>query len=313
MTGSAFGKGRPPSAAGAYRSEVDLLVLGPVEVRNHGEPVPIGGPKQRAILALLAAEVGHPVSLDRMVDDVYGEEASDGARHSARTLISMIRRELGDIVQKQGSGYVLMVEPSTIDAFRFEEQVRTAIPLVEADPELASTYLREALAVWRGHPYADVDSRSLLQSEIVRLSDLRLAALEARIDADLALGRHRELTGELEALIVEHPLREKLRAQQMLALYRSSRQTEALRAFERARLYLADEIGIAPSPELSRLEEQILEQDSTLDLPSAPSVTQRAVLVVDVAGPEILAWAGADGRDALTESLVRIHRAVADH
>jgi DNA-binding SARP family transcriptional activator/WD40 repeat protein len=313
VTDSAVEKSRQTAGGGAYRPGVDLLVLGPVEVRNHGEPVPIGGPKQRAILALLAAEVGHPVSLDRMVDDVYGEDATEGARRSARTFISMIRRELGDIVQNQGSGYVLMVEPSTIDAFRFEDQVRAAIPLVESDPEMASASLREALALWRGHPYADVDSCSLLQPETIRLTDLRLAALEARIDADLALGRHRELTGELEALIVEHPLREKLRAQHMLALYRSGRQTEALRSFERARLYLADEIGIAPSPDLCGLEQRILEQDPTLDLPAAASVTQRAVLVVDAAGPEDLSWVRPDGRDALTESLVRIHNMVAAH
>jgi DNA-binding SARP family transcriptional activator len=313
MSGAAVEKGRPPSSSGAYRAGVDLLVLGPVEVWNHGEPVPIGGPKQRAILALLAAEVGHPVSLDRMVDDVYGEEASEGARRSARTFISMIRRELGDAVQKQGSGYVLTVEPSAIDAFRFEEQVRTAIPSVETDPDMASTALREALAMWRGHPYADIDSRSLLQPEIIRLTDLRLAALEARIDADLALGRHRELTGELEALIVEHPLREKLRAQHMLALYRCGRQTEALRAFERARLYLADEIGIAPSPELAGLEQRILEQDPALDLPAAASVTQRAVLVVEAAGPEGLTRTRPDGRDALTESLARIIAMVSAH
>jgi DNA-binding SARP family transcriptional activator/WD40 repeat protein len=301
------------TAAAAYVSGVDLLVLGPVVVRNHGEPVPIGGPKQRAILALLTAEVGHPVSLDRIVDDVYGEDAPEGARRSVQTFVSMIRRELGEIVRPTAGGYVLVADPQAIDAVRFEEQIRTVMPLVDTNPEMASTSLRDALAMWRGHPYADVDSRSILQPEIIRLTDLRLAALEARIDADLALGRHRELTGELEALIVEHPLREKLRAQHMLALYRCGRQTEALRAFERARLYLAEEIGVGPSPDLSGLEQRILEQDRTLDLPAAASVTQRAVLALDAAGPQMPRWARPDGRDALTESLARIHSMVTAH
>ena len=268
----------------AYRSGVDLLVLGPVEVRNQGEPVSIGGPKQRSILALLVAEAGHPVSVDRIIDDVYGDDAPEGARRSVQTLVSMIRRELGDVVQQAAGGYVLTVEAETIDAVRFENEVRSALPMVETDPEQAATALRDALAMWRGHPYSDIDSRAILEPEITRLRELRLAALEARIDADLALGRHRELTGELEALTVEHPLREKFRAQHMLALYRSGRQTEALRGFERTRSYLADEIGITPSKELADLEQRILEQDPDLDLPAAPSVTQRAVLVVELAG-----------------------------
>jgi DNA-binding SARP family transcriptional activator/WD40 repeat protein len=303
----------PVAESTAYRSGVDLLVLGPVEVRNHGEPVPIGGPKQRAILALLAAKVGNPVSLDRIVDDVYGEAASEGARRSVRTFISMIRRELGDAVQKQGAGYALVIDPEAIDAFRFERLVRGALPIVEDEPEKSAQMLREALAMWRGHPYADVDSPGLVRPEITRLSDLRLTALEARIEADLTLGRHRELTGELEALVVEHPLRERLRAQLMLALYRSGRQTEALRAFERTRLYLADEIGISPSPELTVLEQQILEQDPALDLPGVTSITQRAVLVVDAAGPDLLSRVGAESLEHLTGALAVVDAAVSRH
>lgn len=154
---------------------------------------------------------------------------------------------------------------------------------VDDEPNAAASMLREALAMWRGHPYADVDGRTVFEPEITRLGELRLSALGARIDADLAVGRHRELVGELEALTVEHPLRERLRAQQMLALYRSGRQTEALRAFERTRVYLGDEIGIDPSPELRALEHQILDHDPALDIPALPSVTQRAVVEVVVA------------------------------
>ena len=310
MTDSSTGFERSGLEPQAYRSGVDLLVLGPVEVRNQGEPVSIGGPKQRSIMALLVAEAGRPVSVDRIIDDVYGDDAPEGARRSVQTLVSMIRRELGDIVKQAGGGYVLEVDAEAIDAVRFENEVRSALPTVETDPEQAATVLRDALAMWRGHPYADIDSRAVLEPEITRLRELRLTALEARIDADLALGRHRELTGELEALTVEHPLREKFRAQHMLALYRSGRQTEALRGFERTRSYLADEIGITPSKELADLEQRILEQDPGLDLPGAPSVTQRAVLVVKVAGGDGSARLAESEREAITEVLALIDETV---
>ena len=310
MTDSSTGFERSGLEPQAYRSGVDLLVLGPVEVRNQGEPVSIGGPKQRSILALLVAEAGHPVSVDRIIDDVYGEDAPEGARRSVQTLVSMIRRELGDIIKQAGGGYVLEVDAAAIDAVRFENEVRSALPTVETDPEKAATVLRNALAMWRGHPYADIDSRAVLEPEITRLRELRLTALEARIDADLALGRHRELTGELEALTVEHPLREKFRAQHMLALYRSGRQTEALRGFERTRSYLADEIGITPSKELADLEQRILDQNPDLDLPAAPSVTQRAVLVVEVAGEDGSARTAESELQAITEALALIDETI---
>ena len=135
MTDSSTGLERSGLEPQAYGSGVDLLVLGPVEVRNQGEPMLIGGPKQRSILALLVADVGHPVSVDRIIEDVYGEDAPEGARRSVQTLVSMIRRELGDIVKQAGGGYVLEVEAEAIDAVRFEDQVRSALPMVETDPE----------------------------------------------------------------------------------------------------------------------------------------------------------------------------------
>ena len=271
------------SDVGAYASDMDFLVLGPVEVYQDGKALPVGGSKQRSILALLVANVRQPVSLERIVDSVYGEDAAGGARHSVQTFISTIRRNLGDIIRKDGGGYVLDVDATSIDAVRFEERVRAALTVLEDDPDAAAESLREALAMWRGHPYADVDGRALFGPEITRLDELRLSALEGRIDADLAAGRHRESVGELEALTVEHPLRERFRAQQMLALYRCGRQTEALRAYERTRAYLGDEIGIDPSPALRHLEQRILDQDPALDLPAAPSVAQKAVMVVEVA------------------------------
>ena len=287
----------------AYPSGMEIRVLGSVEVRKDGETVPVGGPKQRSILALLVTHAGEPVSLDRIVDGVYGEEAADGARHSVQTYISVIRRDLGDIVRKDAGGYTLTVDADAIDAFRFEDEVRSALSLLEDDPETAAASLREALAMWRGHASADVDGWGVFEPEITRLSELRLSALEARIEADLALGRHRELLGELDSLTVEHPLRERFRAQQMLALYRSGRQTEALRAFERTRAYLGDEIGIDPSPELRNLEQQILDHDPALELPAAPSLTERAVMVVEVADLRTLMRLDPDERASLVESI----------
>ena len=203
-----------------------------------------------------------------------------------------------------------MVGAEAIDAVRFENEVRSAIPMVETDPDTAAAALRDALAMWRGHPYSDIDSRAILEPEITRLRELRLAALEARIDADLALGRHRELTGELEALNIEHPLRERFRAQHMLALYRCGRQTEALRAFDRTREFLGDEIGVSPSAELCDLEQRILEQDPGLDLPAAPSVTQRAVLVIELAGADGSGRMDEIERQAVTEALALIDETI---
>jgi len=169
--------------------------------------------------------------------------------------------------------------------------------------------------MWRGHPYADADGRGSLEPEMTRLSQLRLSALEARIDADLALGRHRSLLGELDSLTIEHPLSERFRGQQMLALYRSGRQTEALRAFEQTRAYLADEIGVDPSPELRALEQRILEHDPALELPAAPSLTRRAVMVVEMAGAQNLMDLAPSERASLAEHLanvfgatVKVHR-----
>lgn len=269
-------------------SPARFFVLGPVRASRAGVDVHVGGMKQRSIVAVLVASWGRPISLDRIVDIVYGEDAGAGARNSVYTYISAIRRDLGEVVRREAGGYRLTVEDESIDAHRFETTVQSALSILDAHPEAAATALREALAMWRGHAYADVDDRGWFGPEITRLSELRLSALEARIDADLALGRHRELLGELEALTIEHPLRERLRAQHMLALYRLGRQTEALRSYQEARTYLANEIGIEPSPDLRQLEQRILDQDPILDAPAIPSLTERAVLVVDIADPVVL-------------------------
>jgi predicted ATPase/DNA-binding SARP family transcriptional activator len=249
---------------------MDVLVLGPVAVLQEAERVPIGGPKQRGVIALLATNVGSPISLDRIVAGIYGDDAPSRAARSVQTFVSALRRELGDVISKDGTGYSLVIDPMSIDAIRFEHQVQEGMALVDDDPELAANSLREALALWRGEPYADVNNTGIFTPEVTRLTEIRLSALGSRIDAELANGRHRELIGELEAIISDHPLRERFRGQVMLAYYRSGRQADALRAFERTRTYLAEELGIDPSPELRDLEQRVLEQDPALDH-TAPS------------------------------------------
>jgi DNA-binding SARP family transcriptional activator/WD40 repeat protein len=278
----------PDLGSSATTNEFDFLVLGPMAASRNGIDIHVGGVKQRTILAMLVAASGRPISLDQIVDAAYGDETGDGARNSVYTYVSTMRRHLGKAITKEAGGYVLDIDPRCVDAHRFETEVHSALAMLRDQPETAAETLRRALAIWRGHAYADVEGRGWFQPEVTRLSELRLTALESRIEADLALGRHGELLGEIEALTNEHPLRERFRAQHMLALYRAGRQTEALRSFARTRSYLADEVGVEPSPDLQELEQRILEHDRSLDLPGAPELAQRAVVVVDIAPPEVL-------------------------
>ena len=197
------------------------------------------------------------------------------------TYVSNLRHALGDVIVRRGDAYLLDYTAATVDAVTFEDSYRAAV----ADgwtPTTSAARLRHALAMWRGHPYADVEAHGFLDGEITRLIELRLSAIEARIDADMRAGRHREVVAELDALTVEHPFREHLRALHMLALYRSGRQAEALRAFARTREVLVDDLGIDPSPELRELQRRILVQDRDLLLTVGPKVQQRAVLVADI-------------------------------
>ena len=259
-----------------------ISVLGALEAMSDGHRCDLGGPKPRTVLAVLLANVGRRVSTDELIDAVYGDEAASGARRSIQTYVSSLRSVLGDIVSSQRDGYMVDIDRARLDATRFEDMVTGAIEVVDADPEGTAGRLREALSLWRGHPYADIDGGGILLPEISRLTELRMTALEARIDADLALGRHEQLIPELDALTTEYPYREHLRAQHMLALYRAGRQAEALRAYQDTRNVLVDELGIDPTPELQKLEHQILEQDDRLRFTPAPSVRWRALLAVDV-------------------------------
>ncbi len=268
--------------ARTYGSDVDIRVLGPVSVVVDGRPLALGGQKQRTVLALVIAGAGRSVSADALIAGVYGDDASDGAKRTIHTYVSNLRRELGDVIAPSGGGYELRGDPASIDAVRFEKLYRDGSELVEDAPEQAATLLKDALGLWRGHAYADVEAHTVLEAEMARLDELRLSALEARLGADLALGFHRDLVGELEAVTSEYPLRERLREHQMLALYRAGRQSEALRVFTRARQFLADELGIDPSRELQELEQKILMQDPSLDLRPRAVIHRRAILAAEL-------------------------------
>jgi predicted ATPase/DNA-binding SARP family transcriptional activator len=246
-------------------------LLGPLTVAIDGEPVALGGQKRRALLAALLLDANRVVSRDRLIDALWGEEPPDTANNTIQVYISQLRKLLPDgALETAAPGYRLAVEPDTVDLFEFvrlSEEGRTA--LATGDAASGAEALRASLALWRGPPLADLAWEPFAHAEIGRLEELRLAALEDRIDADLILGRHGQLVGELERLVSEHPLRERLRAQLMLSLYRAGRQADALAVYQRARRTLVDELGIEPGEPLRRLERAILAHDPSLSLDAA--------------------------------------------
>jgi DNA-binding SARP family transcriptional activator/ABC-type transport system substrate-binding protein/streptogramin lyase len=261
---------------------VDFRILGALEVEDRGESLPLGGHQQRALLALLLLRANEVVSVDEIIDDLWGAEPPPSATKSVHALIAKLRRKLEgettDYINGEGGengvlltrphGYVLTVADGELDLHRFQSLVtegQQALTAGRADD--AAAKLRQGLELWRGPPLAEFAYDPFAQVEIARLEELRLSAVEGRIEADLALGRHHDLISELEALVTRHSLRERLRGQLMLALYRAGRQAEALDAYQRARRTLVDELGIEPGPELQRLEGQILNHDPALDQP----------------------------------------------
>jgi DNA-binding SARP family transcriptional activator/DNA-binding beta-propeller fold protein YncE len=245
---------------------VEFRLLGPLEVVDAGRPLSLGGKKQRSVLAVLLLNANSVVSSDRLIDSVWGDAAPETVESVLQGYVSKLRRLLGLDIETRAPGYVLHVDADHIDAARFERSVREARDLPPADHAHA---LRNALALWRGPALADLAYEDFAQPEIARLENLRLAALEARIDADLALARHADLAGELEALVREHPLRERFHEQLMLALYRAGRQVEALEAYRAARRTLVEEAGVEPGPVLRELERRVLAQDPALAAPEA--------------------------------------------
>jgi DNA-binding SARP family transcriptional activator len=266
---------------------LQFRLLGPLEVIENERSLELGGTKQRSLLAVLLLNANQVVSRDRLIDQLWGDEPTATAAKSLQVQVSRLRKKIGEgRLATRAPGYVLHVDSSELDLARFEQLLEEAR---RANPRKAAEKLREALSLWRGPALADLAYQPFAQAEVARLEELRLAALDQRIAADLAAGRHAELVGELEALVVRHPLRERLRRQLMLALYRSSRQADALDAYRAARRELVENLGLEPSEELKQLEKAILRQDPALDLPEdrvgpglarqAP-IPDRALLVV---------------------------------
>jgi DNA-binding SARP family transcriptional activator len=249
---------------------LQFRILGPLEVLDGETPVQLGGRNQRALLTLLLLRANQPVSTERLVDGLWGEEPPRTATTSLQNAVSQLRKLLGaDFLETRPTGYVLRLDPEQLDLARFERLVRDA-RAVEA-PDRARL-LREALSLWRGPALADSELEEFAQAEIHRLEDLRLGVLEDRIAAELELDAGAELVSELELLVRTHPLRERLRAQLMLALYRSGRQADALAAYHDARRTLVDELGIEPGPELQALYGQILRQERSLVRVAPPAL-----------------------------------------
>jgi DNA-binding SARP family transcriptional activator len=253
---------------------LEFRVLGPLEVVSDDGPIQLGGPKQRATLAILLLNANRVVSVERLADDLYAGETPVTAVNQVQRQISALRKVLGSssAIETRSPGYVIRLDPDQFDLGRFERLTRdAAAALNEGETERAAELLRQALDLWRGVPLADMTHEAFARGAIERLEEIRLAALEQRIEAELALGRHREVVGELEQLVLEHPLRESLRAQLMVALYRSGRQPEALDVCRKGRRMLVEEFGLEPTAALRDLERAILKQDPTLDLQRATS------------------------------------------
>ena len=239
---------------------MDVRVFGSLEASVGGRPVPLGAAKPKALFAMLALNAGSVVSVERLIEGLWGEDPPPTARKLVQVYVSRLRHALavvgfGGAIVTRGRGYELRVDPDAVDAVRFERLVARGSP-------------REALALWRAPPLDDVADEPFASAEIRRLEELRLTALELAIEADLEAGRHRDVVAELDALVAAEPLRERLHAQRMLALYRCGRQAEALEAYRQARALLVDAIGVEPGPELRRLQDAILVHDPALEVPT---------------------------------------------
>jgi DNA-binding SARP family transcriptional activator/Tfp pilus assembly protein PilF len=267
--------------AGWIMQRMEFRVLGPVEVWCDGRRVPVLAAKQRTLLAILLLRAGRVVAAEELIDRLWGERPPTSARKTLHNYVRRLRTTLAagadavavpPMLRTEPSGYLLRLGDAELDLHRFErlrEQAQQAT--AAGDPDRAAAILHQALGLWRGSALADVAAETLLRTEAARLEEQRLAALEARIHAELELGRHAELVGELEALAAQHPLRESFRAQLMLALYRSGRQAEALAAYRELRRRLVEELAVEPGRPLQELEHQILTGDSALDLAAEPT------------------------------------------
>ena len=257
---------------------MEFRILGPLEVHDGAEMREVTGTGQRALLAVLLLHANEVVSIDRLIDELWPGDPPGSGIAALRVRVSQLRKSLGTAAERLETappGYRLRLAPGELDVDRFSDLVEEA---ARAEHREAAEKLREALGLWRGPALGDFAYESFAQAAILRLEELRLTALEQRIEVDLALGRHAELVGELEELVTQQPLRERLRGQLMLALYRSGRQAEALETYREARRTLVGELGIEPGPALHELEQAILRQDPALAMTAGP-VSQRSILV----------------------------------
>jgi DNA-binding SARP family transcriptional activator/tetratricopeptide (TPR) repeat protein len=264
-------------------SNVEFRILGPVEALLEGRPLPLGSRKQRMLLAALLLRPNEVVSVDQLIDALWGEAAPKRAAKSLQVYVWQLRKMLGhEVLQTRPPGYALVLTPNALDLHRFESLLAEARA---EEPIKAATILREALGFFRGRPLAEFAYERFAEVEVARIEELRLEALEERIEADLALGRHAALVGELEALVADQLLRERPRAQLMVALYRCGRQAEALAAYREGRRVLVDELGIDPGRSLQELEQAVLRQDPALELTRSGA----AIIAPDQAKPNVAA------------------------
>ncbi|HJR95205.1 MAG TPA: BTAD domain-containing putative transcriptional regulator [Gaiellaceae bacterium] len=257
---------------------MEIRILGPLEVSDDGRVVALGAGRQRALLAHLALHAREIVATDHLIEELWGGSPPPTAAKALQNLVSQLRRSLGaDSIATRPPGYSLRLDADNLDATRFERLAAEGHRLLEEDPGRAGQMLQDALGLWRGRALADFAYENFAQSEITRLDELWLRAIEDRMDADLAMGRGTELVSELEPLVSAHPLRERLRGQLMLALYRSGRQADALEAYRSGRRLLDEELGLEPTDELQRLERAILNHDPSLESPGVAGVSRPSV------------------------------------
>jgi len=260
---------------------MEFRVLGPLEVLDAERTLDLGPPQQRAVLAMLLLRANEVVSADRLADELWTDGAPKSAAKAIQVYVSGLRKALGparDLLETRGSGYLLRVGSGELDLHEFERLVQLA---TGEEPATRVATLRSALSLWRGEPLADFAYEPFVQPEAARLGELRLHALEERIEAELALGQGSELIPELEALVAEQPLQERPRAQLMLALYRAGRQADALDVFREGRRLLDEQLGLGPGPQLRELERAILLQDPSLE-GQAPTPVQPSRSIVAV-------------------------------
>src|SRR3954447_25963475 len=260
---------------------MEFRLLGPLEVVSRDRSLLVGGGKRRSLLAILLLHPNEVVSAERLIDELWGERPPATAAKSVHVYVSQLRKVLrpdsaranGGLLITRSGGYELRVGPDDVDVARFERAVADAeLAMGRGEAARAAGALRAALALWRGPALADFAYEQFAQGEIARLEELRLVAIEQRVDAELALGRHAGVVGELEALVGEHPLRERVRGQLMLALYRCERQAAALEVYRNGRNRMVEELGLEPGPALRGLQEKILDQSADLDAPAAADI-----------------------------------------